>query len=87
MKINNIVKALIIVDVIFCLVSFTLMGLNILNITSGDIVKVASVIMSPEVLVGINKMFEKFNNTEDNTEEKESSTDESSKNINSDSNS
>ena len=59
MNINSIVKALIIGDVVFMVLAFVLMGLGVLNISASDIALVGGVIMSPEVLVAINKMLEK----------------------------
>lgn len=59
MKMNLIAKILIVVDVVFCLGSFFLMGYGKLNVTASDIAVVGSVIMSPELFVAINKIFEK----------------------------
>lgn len=59
MNINSIVKALIIGDVVFMVLAFVCMGLGVLNISASDIALVGGVIMSPEVLVAINKMLEK----------------------------
>ena len=59
---NKLVKILIIVDTIFCFVALILMGLGILNISGSDIALVGGVIMSPEVLVAINKIYEKKSN-------------------------
>lgn len=67
---NKLAKILIIIDVVFCL-SFTIfMGLGWLNISSDDIARVGAIIMSPELLVGLNKMCEKFEKKEAKTEEK-----------------
>lgn len=63
MNINSIVKFLIIGDVVFMVLAFVCMGLNILNISASDIALVGGVIMSPEVLVAINKMLEKKTTT------------------------
>lgn len=65
MNINSIVKALIIGDVVFMVLAFVLMGLGVLNISASDIALVGGVIMSPEVLVAINKMLEKKSKSED----------------------
>lgn len=57
---NNFVKILILVDVVFC-ISFTIfIGLGWLNLTSDDIAKVGAILMSPEIMVGLNKLCEKF---------------------------
>ena len=63
MNINSIVKALIIGDVVFMVLAFVCMGLGVLNISASDIALVGGVIMSPEVLVAINKMLEKKSTT------------------------
>lgn len=54
------VKVLIIVDFVFCIISFFLMAFGIINISAGDISAVGSVLMSPELFVAINKVCEKF---------------------------
>lgn len=68
MNINSIVKALIIGDVVFMVLAFVCMGLGVLNISASDIALVGGVIMSPEVLVAINKMLEKKNTTKTDEE-------------------
>ena len=71
---NKLAKILIIVDVVFCLSFTVFMGLGWLNISSEDIARVGAIIMSPELLVGLNKMCEKFEKkgakTEEGAEEK-----------------
>lgn len=64
------VKILIIVDFVFCIVSFFLMSFSLVNISSGDIAAVGSVLMSPELFVAINKVCEKFQKAEEKSEEK-----------------
>lgn len=67
---NKLAKILIVVDVVFCLSFTVFMGLGWLNISSEDIARVGAIIMSPELLVGLNKMCEKFEKKENKTEEK-----------------
>lgn len=59
MSMNTLVKILIIIDTAFCFIALILMGLGVLNISGSDIALVGGVIMSPEVLVAINKIYEK----------------------------
>ena len=68
---NKLAKILIIIDVVFCLSFTVFMGLGWLNISSEDIARIGAIIMSPELLVGLNKMCEKFEKKETKTEEKE----------------
>lgn len=67
---NKLIKILIITDTVFCFLALVLMGLGILNINGSDIALVGGVIMSPEVLVAINKIYEK--KTTKNTKEEKS---------------
>lgn len=63
---NKIARILIVVDVVFCITFTIFMGLGWLNISSDDIARVGAIIMSPEILVGLNKACEKFQkNTDD----------------------
>ena len=64
------VKILIIIDFVFCLLSFFLMAFGLIDIQASDIAVVGSVLMSPELFVAINKACEKFEKKETKTEEK-----------------
>lgn len=66
---NKIAKILIVVDVVFCITFTIFMGLGWLNISSDDIARVGAIIMSPEILVGLNKACEKFQKNTDTTDD------------------